>query len=109
MENGLISEFNALNIDEFENLSKKNKIIIQDEIIYYKDRYTVDISISRSFWNLNKIDDRILYTNSRIFEDETYQRLRYEISKYLIKDKNKNKNKGKNKEKEKDKGKEDIY
>jgi hypothetical protein len=87
LKNGLVSEFNEISYDEYKIIEQKNGFKLINEILYYKDRYTVDISISRAFWEVNKADDRILYVNARIFEDETYQRLRYEFSKYLIKNK----------------------
>ena len=84
LKNGLISEFNEISYDEYKVFEQKKGIKLINEILYYKDRYTVDIAISRAFWEVNKADDRILYVNARIFEDETYQRLRYEFSKYII-------------------------
>jgi hypothetical protein len=53
---------------------------------YYESRNAVDNSIAGQLTS-DQVDDRVHYVGLRQFEDETYQRLRYELSKELQKDK----------------------
>jgi len=85
LQNGLTSEFIPLTRDEY--MTAMTSIGVTDipveDYRYYQDTYNVDAGIERNNWKLNGPDARTYYVNTRMFEDETYQRLRFEVSKFL--------------------------
>ena len=89
LQNGLTSEFKAISHDEYlQEMSSIGANLLQEDYRYYQDTYNVDSSIERSNWKMSGPDARTYYVNNRMFEDETYQRLRFELSKFLHEDDN---------------------
>ncbi len=73
-------------------VTEKNRVILVEKISVIKtkksglknmsNKYYTDIDMYISN-NVNLIDERILFMNKRKYEDETYIRLKFELSRYL--------------------------
>ena len=84
LNNGFAIEVETTAINNVKSIGLLKQINIPTMRQYYHSRYAVDQSIAKMD-ELNQVDERLHYVNLRKFEDESYQRLRYELSKELRK------------------------
>lgn len=86
LENGLAVEIEHIKLADIskEKLGIYGYSDLDNTTIYYDSRYMVDRSIAQL--DKEEIPDlRVQYVKQRKFEDESYQRLRYELSNLLQK------------------------
>jgi len=83
LQNNLVIPFKPRKLTTTE---KKNLLIGRFPIISEVMPYKVDSIINKQN-ETNELNDRILYVNQVLFQKEAYQRLRYQLGKYLVNDK----------------------
>lgn len=84
LNNGLTVDVIPMPISELAGAALLTHMTIPTIRQYYHSRNAVDQSIS-DVLVVKQVDERLHYVNMRQFEDESYQRLRYELSKELQK------------------------
>ena len=82
LNNGLSVEVESMKASQLKSFAAITQVNIPTVRQYYQSRNAVDRSIALSD-QIEQIDERSRYVNLRQFEDESYQRLRYELSKEL--------------------------